>query len=150
MSISDMEKKPIVFETEISVQVNHLNYGNHLGYDSLLGILHEARLRWLKTLSPSASEINIENNIGWVVKELHLYYQSEAKHGDELKINLSISNQTRIGFTLEHDVENKTTGEILCHGKILLVCFDFNRSKPSRIPKILEKIMVRTAPISEL
>ncbi len=136
-----MENNPIIFVTEISVQVNHLNYGNHLGYDSLLSILHEARLRWLKTLSPSASEINIENNIGWMVKEVHLYYQSEAKHGDELKINLSVSNKTRIGFTLEHEVENQTTGKILCRGKIPLVCFDFNRGKPSRIPSILEEVM---------
>ena len=116
---------------------SHLNYGNHLGYDSLLSILHEARLRWLKTLSPSSSEINIENNVGWMIKEVHLIYKSEATHGDKLKINLSASNKTRIGFSLEHEVENITKGKVLCCGTMPLVCFNFEKGKLSRIPSII-------------
>ena len=132
-----------IFSTEINVQVSHLNYGNHLGYDSLLSLLQEARLRWLKTINPSSSEIDIENNVGWMVKEVHLVYKSGANHGDELKINLSVSNQTKIGFILEHEVENKTSGKILCYGTILLVCFDFNKGKPSRIPGILRAVITK-------
>ena len=32
----------------IPVRITDLNYGNHLGNDSLVSILHEARVQWLK------------------------------------------------------------------------------------------------------
>ena len=126
-----------LFSTRINVLVNHLNYGNHLGYDSLLSILHEVRLQWLKSINPTISEINIENNIGWMVKELHVLYHSEAKHGDELNIDLFTSGQTRTSVTLEHQVENKTTGKELSSAIITLVCFNFEKAKVSKIPNTL-------------
>ena len=35
------------FATRITVEVGHLNYGNHLANDAVLRIAHEARLRFL-------------------------------------------------------------------------------------------------------
>ena len=35
------------FSTRITVEVGHLNYGNHLANDAVLRIAHEARLRFL-------------------------------------------------------------------------------------------------------
>jgi hypothetical protein len=32
------------FRTTLTVRVTDLNYGNHLGNDALLGLLHEARV----------------------------------------------------------------------------------------------------------
>ena len=34
-----------LYTTTIPVMVNHLNYANHVGYDSVLTILQEARMR---------------------------------------------------------------------------------------------------------
>ncbi|MGB0167367.1 MAG: thioesterase, partial [Luteibaculum sp.] len=38
------------FGTEITVRVGDLNYGNHLGNDSLLALLHQARVEYIKFL----------------------------------------------------------------------------------------------------
>ena len=131
-----MNKRKI-FSTTVNVLVNHLNYGNHLGYDSLLSILQEARLRWLKTIKHGISEINIDDNIGWLVKDLHLTYEAEAHHGDELLIDLFISETTRTSFILEYDVTNQTSKKPLCHATTNLVCFNFERSKVAQIPLCL-------------
>ena len=38
------------FSTELEVQVGHINYGGHLGNDSMLSLVHEARVRYLRHL----------------------------------------------------------------------------------------------------
>jgi len=129
--------KSKIFSTKVDVLVNHLNYGNHLGYDSLLSILQEARLRWLKTLKKDISEINIENNIGWLVKDVHLSYEAEAHHGDELNIDLFVSSPTKTSFNLEYTVTNKSSGKKVCDATTTLICFNFERSKVARIPNLL-------------
>jgi|GEM_PF-6580709 len=136
-------ENPQIFSTTVKVLVNDLNYGNHLGYDSLLNILQEARIRWLKTICSSISEINIENNIGRLVKDVHLTYESEANHGDELKITFTASNQTKISFTLCYEVENITTSKSLCSAETTLACFDYDKKKIARIPNILLSALVQ-------
>ena len=130
-----------LFSTKISVQVNHLNYGNHLGYDAVLSILQEARLRWLKTLDQTCSEINIQNNIGWVVKQVNINYNSDAKYADDLLVRLYIDEYAKIKLCLRHEVINKTTNKNLCDGNILLVFFDFIRNKPVQMPEIISDFL---------
>ncbi|HEX8659636.1 MAG TPA: thioesterase family protein, partial [Hymenobacter sp.] len=38
------------FTTELPVRITDLNYGGHLGNDALLGILHEARVHFLRSV----------------------------------------------------------------------------------------------------
>ena len=129
-----------IFETTIPVLVNHLNYGNHLGYDSILSILQEARIRWLKSIDKNASEINIQDNIGWLVKKVELDILSEAFHGDLLRVSLFVDEYKKSHFTLQYDVENIDKKNKLCQSKTQQVCYDFESEKISRIPKILMDI----------
>jgi acyl-CoA thioesterase FadM len=36
-----------IFSTEIAVRITDINYGNHVGNDAFVRILHEARVQWL-------------------------------------------------------------------------------------------------------
>ena len=36
------------YQTQITVQIGDINYGNHLSNDAYLRLAHEARLRFLK------------------------------------------------------------------------------------------------------
>lgn len=126
-----------IFKTTIPVLVNHLNYGNHLGYDSILSILQEARIRWLKSIDKNASEINIQNNIGWLVKKVELDILSEAFHGDLLRVSLFVDEYQKSHFTMRYDVENTTRKNKLCESKTQQVCYNFTTGKVSRIPEIL-------------
>ncbi|NNG26771.1 MAG: thioesterase, partial [Ignavibacteriaceae bacterium] len=46
-----------MFNTEITIRVTDLNYGAHLGNDSVLSICHEARMRFLKHFGYSELDI---------------------------------------------------------------------------------------------
>ena len=103
-----MNTNPI-YSVSLPINIEHINYGSHLGYDSLLSILHEARMRWLKEINPKITEINMQDDIGWIVSKLNVSYKSEGSHGDNLTIDFSVKNQTKLGFILEHTVTNETT-----------------------------------------
>ena len=126
-----------IFSTRVAVLVNHLNYGNHLGYDSVLSILQESRLRWLKTINQDCSEINIENNVGWLIREVRLSYETEAHHGDELNIDLFISNCKKTSFVFEYVVANLSNEKTVCRAATTQICFNFEKLKISRIPETI-------------
>ncbi|MCW8811925.1 MAG: acyl-CoA thioesterase, partial [Chlorobium sp.] len=63
------------FRTEIQIRITDINYGGHLGNDSLLSIIHEARLRFLNHLG--YSESNVEG-IGIIMVDAGIQYKSEA------------------------------------------------------------------------
>ena len=131
----------MIFSTNISIQVNHLNYGNHLGHDALLSVLQEARLRWLKTIDPLSSEINIANDVGLLVKEVNLSYHSPGHHGDILDITFHLEKLKRTAFSLHHEVFNQTTDFLLGNGTIVFVCFDYKAKGIAAIPpKLIEAL----------
>ncbi len=43
-------------EIKIPVRITDVNYGNHVGNDAFVSIIHEARLQWLK--QKGFSELN--------------------------------------------------------------------------------------------
>ena len=127
----------IIFSTKLTILVSHLNYGNHLGADSMLSIFQEARVRWLKSLDVNMTEGNIENGIGWIMKDAHIDYQSEGHFDDKLTIDLSIADTTKASLNLSTQIYNDTANQMLCQGTTRLVFFDYQSSKVARIPAIL-------------
>lgn len=129
--------KSASFSIEVPVLVNHLNYGNHLGYDSLLSMAQEARMRWLKLISPRATEINISDNIGWLIRHLEVVYHSEAFHGDRLKIRLAAHGIKKTSFDFIYTVTHSGSRKKIADIKTKQVCFNLITKKPSKIPEIL-------------
>jgi len=64
-----------IFKTEITIRVSDLNYGGHLGNDSVLSICHEARLRFLKHLG--YSELDVEGS-GIIMSDAAIQYKGEV------------------------------------------------------------------------
>src|SRR3989338_2148284 len=99
------------FKTTIPVLVAHVNYGNHLGYDSLLSLVQDARMRFLK--QHKMTEISIDGFDGYQVIDLAVSYKSEAFHGDLLDVELYISDMTRKTFSIHYKVTNQRTNKVV-------------------------------------
>ena len=54
------------FSTAIPLLISHINYGNHLDNAQLLGVVSEARLRFLKSLG--YTELDVEG-VGIIVAD---------------------------------------------------------------------------------
>jgi acyl-CoA thioesterase FadM len=126
-----LDNKLMVFEDDILVMVNHINYGNHLGYDSVLSIIQEVRMRFLKNLN--LSEVSIENDIGYIITEANIEYKSEAFHGDELHAKMYIQSINTRSMEIYCILENAKNSKkvALCTTKHLF--FNYKTRKVSNI-----------------
>lgn len=73
------------FSIDIPVRVSDLNYGNHLGYDRLVAIMHQARLKYLQKLGFKENDID---GVGMIMRHLEVDYQGEAFFDDLLHVNV--------------------------------------------------------------
>ena len=118
------------FEFSCRVSIGAVNYGGHVSNAAVLTFFQDARLAFLADLGPF-SEVDV-GGCGLIMSEAHLYYRQEMFHNDRLQIGVRAVGLRRSGFTLEYRIERE--GQLTAEGDTPLVCFDYQRRKPCRIP----------------
>jgi acyl-CoA thioester hydrolase len=88
-------------EHTLSVRVGDMNYAQHLGHDTLISLLQEARAAALDTLG--VSELNI-GGYPVVVVELAVQYQAEAHWPDLLDVTTAIPIPAGKGLKVFHRI----------------------------------------------
>lgn len=121
-----------VFNTTVIVRIGDINYGNHLGNDSVLSIVHEARVRMLN--SWGYTELNA-GGCGIIMSDVMIAYKNEAFYGDDLSIDIYIDDVTTMSFDMLYRIYTVRDGKELevAHAKTGIVCFDYNKRKVSLI-----------------
>jgi acyl-CoA thioesterase FadM len=122
----------IHFTTEIPVRISDINYGNHLGNDSLLSLIHEARVQFLKQYN--YSEMNIEGS-AIIMSDVAIVYKSEAFHGDVLTFEISVIDFHRFGCDLVYDITNREAKKEVARTKTGIVFYDYDKKKLMEVPK---------------
>jgi acyl-CoA thioesterase FadM len=130
----------ILGEVSITVRITDINYGNHLGNDALVSIIHEARVKWLYL--NGYTELNIEG-AAIIMGELLVNYLGESFYGDELKILLGCGDTTSSGFELYYDIETNRNGQRvkIAIAKTGLVFYDYHLKKVSAMPEKFERFL---------
>lgn len=127
--ISDPEK--YLFTCKLTVRVADLNYGNHLANDRILSFAQEARVLFLK--SKGYSELDFFGT-SLIQGDAAISYLSEGFLGDEIQIDLAISDLSQSSFDFVYAMKNLTTGKKLALAKTRMVCFDYNTRKVTKLP----------------
>lgn len=122
-----------IYSTELVVRVNDLNYGAHVGNDSMLVLMQQARIDFYRTHG-FKNELNFEGSVGQVISDALVIYKAEAFLGDVLTIQLAIADITKYGFDMLYLVTNKDSGKEVARGKTGIVCFDYDRRMVASIP----------------
>ncbi|GAB4092408.1 acyl-CoA thioesterase [Flaviaesturariibacter terrae] len=120
------------FSTTIPVRVTDLNYGNHLGNDALLGLLHEARMQYLA--AAGATELAFFG-ASLIMSDSAIEYKGEAFFGDALRIEVTASEWTRVGFELYYRVSKDEGKTLIARAKTGMVCFDYSTRKVVAVPE---------------
>ncbi len=126
----DLPEK-FVFSTNIEVRVTDLNYGNHLGNDALLGIIHEARVRFYASLG-FPDERNVFGT-GLIMADTAIQYKSEGFLADQLSISIGIHDISRMGYDLVYQIGNQHSAAVAV-AKTGMVCFDYTNRKVCPVP----------------
>lgn len=119
------------FSTDVRVRISDINYGNHLGNDALLSLIHEARLQFLQ--SRGFSELDIDG-CGLILTDAVIVYKSQGFHGDLLTILAAVGDFNKYGCDFFYKVIRKNGGKEVARAKTGIVFFDYNRQKMVPVP----------------
>lgn len=121
------------FSTNIQIRITDVNYGGHVGNDSFLSLIHEARLRFLA--SKGFSEMDVMG-VGLIMADAAIEFKKEMAYGDTVKISVAAIGFDRIGFDLFYllEVENDGVTAIAGKAKTGMMCFDYTNKKRAALP----------------
>src|SRR5687768_4878369 len=93
---------------EIPVRISDINYGNHVGNDSFVAIIHEARMKWLS--SYGFTELKI-GDTGLIMSSLQLDFKSEVSYGETINVELAVADISQIRFELLYKLSTTRNSE---------------------------------------
>ena len=132
----DLPKK-FVFTTDIPLRVSDINYGGHLGHDSVLTLTHEARIRFLA--KHGLTEMDVYG-AGLIISDAIIVYKSEAFWGEVAKIQIAISEFNKYGFDLVYKITEQKTKREIARVKTGMVFFNYKKRTVARVPSKFKKL----------
>jgi acyl-CoA thioester hydrolase len=123
-----------IFTTDIPVRITDINYGNHVGNDALVSIVHEARMQWLA--SNNFTELNI-GGAALIMADLAVEYKAESFYGDTLHVAISIGEITKISFEIFYEIATTRSDKkiLIANAKTGMVCFNYEARKVTSVPE---------------
>lgn len=125
------------FTTEISVRITDLNYGGHLGNDSLLSIIHESRLRFLDHFGFTEMDVD---GASIVMNDAALVYKSQVYYAQKLVIEIAVQEFTKVSCDMYYKVSDKETGKETARVKTGLTFLNYAEKKLTPVPKKFREI----------
>jgi acyl-CoA thioester hydrolase len=128
------------FSTAISIRITDINYGGHAGNDTILSLVHEARMQFLN--SAGYTEMNC-GGTGLIMTDAAIEFKKELFYGEVVKVSVVATNFSKISFELFYKMEKQTEAKTILVAKVKtsMVCFDYNAKKVTAFsPEVIEKL----------
>lgn len=128
------------FSTQMQIRVTDLNYGGHVGNDTVLSLLQEARQLFLQ--SRGYAELSVES-YGLIMADAMVEYKKELNHKDLIEITLVATDFDKLGFDIYYQVSVLQNGEsvLAVRAKTGMMLFDYTtKKKVSLTEKIIQKL----------
>jgi YbgC/YbaW family acyl-CoA thioester hydrolase len=122
------------FSTKIPLRITDLNYGGHVGNDTILTLIHEARMQFLK--NAGYSELDFAG-VGMIMSDVMIEFKNELFYGDVLIASVTAGEFSKVGFDLFYKLEkaqNDTT-ILVATAKTGMVCYDYQKKKVVSVPE---------------
>ena len=132
--------EPRLAEILIPVRITDLNYGNHVGNDAVVSIIHEARVQFLK--KGGYTELNI-GGPGLIMADLAVEYLRELFYGDQLIISIAVAEISRLSFELCYEIKAQRENDIFisAKAKTTMVCYDYLAKKVTAVPDTFKEFL---------
>lgn len=128
------------FSTTLTIRVTDLNYGGHVGNDSFLSLIQEARQQFLR--SNGYEELSIAG-FGLIMADVAIEFKRELNYGDIVKISVAAAEFDKLGFDLFYLLEVVNGEESILAGKAKtgMLCFDYTQKKKVPVPpEVMQKL----------
>lgn len=131
-----------LFSTVMDVRISDINYGNHLGNDSVLSFVHEARTRFFRQYG--YTEMDVEG-LGIIMTDSAIVYKAEGFHGDQIQIDITVGDFNKYGCDIFYLMSNKATAVEIAHVKTGIVFFDYDARKVVGMPEAFRANLLKEA-----
>jgi len=118
------------FSTKIPIRITDINYGGHVGNDTILTLIHEARVQFLKHFG--YEELNIEG-VSLIMSDAIIEFKNELFYGDNITAFVTANNFTRAGFDLFYKLARNETN--IAFAKTGMICYNYDSKKVVSLPE---------------
>jgi acyl-CoA thioester hydrolase len=117
----------------IPIRITDINYGGHAGNDTILSIVHEARMQYFSSMG--YTEMNF-GGAGMIMADAAIEFKSELFYGDVVMASVAAGEISKIGFDLFYKLEKEADGKktIVALAKTGMICYDYEREKIIPVP----------------
>lgn len=119
------------YSTHLTVRVTDINAANHLGNDSMISMISEARARFLFEFGISETR---EDGTGIIVTDLATTYRAEAHARDQLLFEVGVMDFNRYGGDITFRISRPADGVLVAMAKSGFVFFDYRHSRVVAMP----------------
>lgn len=119
------------YSTQLTVRVTDINGANHLGNDSMISMISEARARFLYEFGIRETD---EDGTGIIVTDLATTYRAEAHARDQLLFEVGVMDFNRYGGDITFRITRPADGTLVAMAKSGFVFFDYRQSKVAPMP----------------
>lgn len=127
-------------EIKIPVRISDINYGNHVGNDAFVSIIHEARLQWLQ--QKGYTELDFAGT-GLIMSDLAIEFKNESFYGDTIEVAVYAGETARVSFELFYQLSTirNNTKIILANAKTGMITYSYAKKKPVSLPEEALKLL---------
>jgi YbgC/YbaW family acyl-CoA thioester hydrolase len=126
------------FSCKIPVRITYINYGGHVGNDTVLSIIHEARMQFLKNIG--YTEMKFED-AGMIMADVAIEFKKELFYGDVVIASVAAGEISKIGFELIYKLEKETetVKSLVATARTGMICYDYDKKKIVAIPVVAKE-----------
>ena len=128
------------FKTNIAIRITDINYGGHVGNDTVLSLVHESRMQLLNSIG--YTEMNCGGK-GLIMTDAAIVFKKELFCGEIVTVSVKAQNFTKISFDLFYKLEKEEQGKTVIVAKVKtgMVCFDYTAKKVAGLsPEVIENL----------
>jgi len=127
------------FSCTIPVRITDINYGGHVGNDTVLSIIHEARIQFLKSLEYTEMQFA---GVAMIMADLAIEFKKELFYGDIVIVSITPGEISKVGIDLFYKLEKEISGKagngkkaLVATAKTGMVCYDYEMKKITTVPE---------------
>ena len=92
------------FSCQIPIRISDINYGGHVGNDTILTIVHEARMQFLKSLDFTEMDFGGK---GMIMADAAIEFKNELFYGETIITSVAVTEISKISFELIYNLEKE-------------------------------------------
>lgn len=119
------------FSTQLTVRVTDINGAQHLGNDSMISMISEARARFLFEFGVQETE---SDGTGIIVTDLATTYRAEAHARDQLLFEVGVMDFNKYGGDVIFRITRPADGKLVAMAKQGFVFYNYKHGQVVPMP----------------